>query len=194
MKSSKPIEVCIILFFGLLYAVPSTAEPLSVTKLLVDEPASMMDFGLRCLRYEVEEGLEHHPFLKSAKIASVSAYYLDGNDEIDLGTSRMLSTWLPLQEAKTICRTGVENIREMILMFPKSSNGTPSFTTNFLNCFSHKGHKAKNPNFPANMNKEIAKKITISHYIHYQKENGSGETGTLSCKGPLLGEEVRYLE
>jgi hypothetical protein len=156
----------------------ANAEPDVVTKYLMDEPVSMMDFGIFRLDQRVREVMaSDHNAIGAAR------YEWDKNKIILTGFSsdKGIKT---IQDAQNKCKEMVNSLRFVLGVNAdtgKSIFGTSSMIDQY---FSHKGYKTAAE--PKGFSENLVKLVDIQGIATTQ----DGEK--LECHGPLMGTVIYF--
>jgi hypothetical protein len=156
----------------------SQAEPTANMQYLMNEPVSMMDWGL----LNIDKSIESNGGLKKYG-NTITSYDWDKNRILIIVSSIGASS---KEQAKEWCRDIVSFIRGFLGVDEK--NGKPVFKNNqsFLyRYFTHEGFKRNAE--PKELGKELDNITTIQATIFFD-----GSSTPVKCEAPLLGTSIMF--
>jgi len=175
MHNIKSVMVLLFVVFSVNVA---DAEPSSNMHYLMNEPVSMMDWGL----LNIDRSLQADGRL--SKYGNTITYYDWDKNRIIIDMAITGAT--SKEQAKEWCRDIVSQIRTFLGI--NERDGKPFFSRSYLyNYFSHEGfHKNTEPE---GLDKELDIIAIIQVRILYK-----GNAESVKCEAPLLGTSIMFEE
>lgn len=173
-----------LLIVSLMLVNPAQSSPSKITNYLMDEPLSMLDWGI----YQISKDLGPQLF-DDAGInygRSFASYDWD-QDRLNVSYVGYIK-YKDIDKGKGLCKAIINNLRAFFGVDIKSGKLTPF--SNLGRYFTHAGF-ARNAQ-PDNVSAEISNVIQLESRIMTSKSGEPPYSYVSLCEAPLLGTKVLY--
>ena len=176
-------------FFLFAFAETCPAEPNPTIKYLMNEPVTMLDWGMYKLALYLNQEFRDRYLNKVSKFAPrITVYYNTDVDKIQISASMLYKKFHNKDEARTYCKGIIKYIRGL-LVFKQGKTKSPAPPgaprTTLGSYFGQHGQQHKNK--PKNIEGELSKSAELIAVVMDKFDQ------PVICKAPLLGSEIVFL-
>ena len=176
--------VGVILFLPLFCSQTVLSEPTPTIKYLMNEPVSMLDWGI----YNMAQRLR--PLQEHKDVGDVSVDYVWKKNRILITAHYKYDARSKSEkESKRRCEELVNSIKRHFRVDPKTGKGVLLDRRSSLGfLFGHAGYRGSNQ--PKNLYQELEKLVHIEVWNNW--EGTAGSSGNVVCTSPLMGTQVYF--
>jgi len=182
MKGGKIYLLILTIIFSFIAGI-CNAEPDSTIKYLMDEPLSMLEWGMYRMNKSLDE-IYGDKYNIDHDLTNIVRYDWDNNRIIINCIVGLYGRFEEKKQAQAACKNIVRKYRSTFGV--NADTGKPvGFGTLYNLYFSHQGFKS--PSMPKNINKDLNKIVEIRVQAYIKKDY-------LECIAPLLGKDIYFKE
>jgi len=176
-----------LLLFSIVATCPAEVTP-TITYLM-NEPVTMLDWGMYKLALYLNQELKDRYLNKISKFAPrITVYYNADSEKILVSASMLYKKFPTKEEARTYCEGIIKYVRGLLVF--KQAKGTSPVPpiaprTTLGSYFGQYGEHHKN--MPKNLEEELSKSTELVAVTMDKFDQ------PVICKAPLLGSEIEFL-
>ena len=171
---AKPLILSVLII--LLFVPSVNAEPTNTIKYLMNEPVSMLDWGIKCLN----ENLKVNPY--SSHPLQINKIFPDARAFYNWDLNRITITLTYFDPDNSIPDMEEDKLKKIVK--EKTNIFKLRVKNLLLNCFTHSGYQSQN--HPVNLTEEIQKVVSIESSVTLLKT----KRNSLRGKSPLMSSEI----
>lgn len=181
----------LLLFFLVVFASHSYAEPSATFKYLMNEKMTMMDWGLFRLDKHLNNGLKSLELINTIIKKTSIVYYDWDTNRITIRLVLHVKGWETenIKPVKEFCKAATKDYRDLL-----HTDVEPNLRRHvgIKSYFLHNGWTDSTE--PENLMKEIENSTLIRIDISGSKTGKPPYKNIVSCESPLMGSEIHFIE